>query len=76
MSPLALSGGSLVFIVIVVVVLLGAVAALYSRHGTGITQRPQGAERPEAPGVGEGPSRISSAEDEAAGPPSTERGGS
>lgn len=50
---------------------IGAVAALYSRNATGIAQRPQGAERSEAPGVGAGHSHISSADDETAGPQST-----
>jgi hypothetical protein len=71
MTPIAVAGGSWVFLAIVAVIVIGAVAALYSRNATGIAQRPQGAERSEAPGVGAGPSRISSADDEAAGPPST-----
>lgn len=39
----------------------------YTRRGSGINQHPRGAGRSEGSGVGEGPSRMSSGEDETEG---------
>jgi hypothetical protein len=62
--PLVLAvSGSAIFILVVLVILLGAIASLYTRRGSGIDQHPQGGERREAPGVAEGPSRISAADE-------------
>ena len=61
--PIALAGGSLIFLVIIIVVVAGIVFGL-TRKGSGIDQHPVGAGRSEGPGVGQGSSRISSAEDE------------
>jgi hypothetical protein len=60
-----------IVLVVVVVVLLASAYGIYSRRGSGISQHPQGAERSEAPGVGEGPSRMSNTEDETEGKIST-----
>jgi hypothetical protein len=59
------AAGATIFIVVVLVIFLGAVAAVYTRRGSGIDAHPQGAERPEAPGVGEGSSHVSAADDPA-----------
>jgi hypothetical protein len=56
-----------IVLVVVVLVVLAAAYGLYSRHGSEISQHPQGAGRSEAPGVGEGPSRRSNVEDETEG---------
>jgi hypothetical protein len=56
-----------IVLVVVVLVLLASAYGIYSRRGSEISQHPQGAERAEAPGVGEGPSRMSNTEDETEG---------
>jgi hypothetical protein len=53
-----------IVLVVVVLVLLACAYGIYSRRGSDISQHPQGAERAEAPGVGEGSSRMSNTEDE------------
>ena len=57
----------IIVLVVVVLVIVGAAYGIYSRRGSEISQHPQGAERAEAPGVGEGPSRMSNVEDETEG---------
>jgi hypothetical protein len=47
----------------VLLIFLGAFFAVSTRRGSGIDQHPQGAGRSEAPGVGEGPSRISAGDE-------------
>jgi hypothetical protein len=60
---------AMVFIVlaVVVIVVLASAFGIFSRRGSEISQHPQGAGRSEAPGVGEGPSRMSNTEDETEG---------
>jgi hypothetical protein len=60
-----------IVLVVVVLVILAAAYGIYSRRGSEISQHPQGAERSGAPGVGEGPSRMSNVEDETEGTIST-----
>jgi hypothetical protein len=55
--------GSAIFIVVVLVIFVGACFTVYTRRGSGISQHPQGRERPEAPGVGAGSSRVSAGDD-------------
>ena len=62
-----MTGGSIVFLVVVVLIVVVLVLGFYTRRGSAINQRPRGATRSEDPGVGAGPSRISSAEDETEG---------
>lgn len=56
-----------IVLVVVVLVILFAAVGIYSHSGSEISQHPQGAGRSEAPGVGEGPSRMSNVEDETEG---------
>ncbi|MDX6726585.1 MAG: hypothetical protein QOK49_1390 [Baekduia sp.] len=56
-----------IVLIVVVLIVVAAAYGIYSRRGSEISQHPQGAERAEAPGVGEGPSRMSNAEDETEG---------
>lgn len=65
--PLALAGGSLIFLIFLVVMFFVFSFTFYSRRGSAINQHPRGAGRPEDPGVGKGPSRISAAEDDTEG---------
>lgn len=65
--PLALAGGSLIFLVFIIVFFFAIVFGFYTRKGSGIDQHPVGAERSEGPGVGQGPSRMSSGEDDTEG---------
>ncbi|HWT95762.1 MAG TPA: hypothetical protein VN238_22370 [Solirubrobacteraceae bacterium] len=67
--PLALTGGTAIVVVVVVVTIFALAYGTYTRKGSGIAQHPQGAGRSEAPGVGEGSSRMSSTEDETEGMP-------
>jgi hypothetical protein len=57
----------IIVMLVVVVVFFASAYGIYTRRGSGISQHPQGAERAEAPGVGEGPSRMSNVEDETEG---------
>jgi hypothetical protein len=56
-----------IVLVVVVVVVFASAYGIYSQRGSGISHHPQGAERSEAPGVGEGPGRESNTEDETEG---------
>lgn len=62
MTPLAMAGGSLIFLAFIVVFLLAVVYGFWTRTGSGINQRPTDG-RGGAPGA-EGASRMSSAERE------------
>lgn len=67
--PLALTGGSTIVVIVVIVTVVALAYATFTRKGSGIDQHPQGAGRSEAPGVGVGHSRMSSAGDETEGVP-------
>ncbi len=60
-----MAGGAWIFIIVVVVILIGAAYSTYSRRGSGIAQRP-GRTESDAPAA-EGPSRMSAAEDDTEG---------
>ena len=66
-----MAGGATIFLIVVIVMLLGLAYGYYTRKGSGIDQHPQGGERGQAAAGADGPSRISSAEDETEGAPST-----
>ena len=55
---LASTLSNVAFGVFVVLFFVGIVYGFYTRRGSAINQRPQGASQGEAPGVGEGPSRV------------------
>jgi hypothetical protein len=58
-APLALAGGSFVFIGVIVAILIAVTLSYYTRRGLGIGEHPSDG-RGEAPGA-EGASRISNA---------------
>ena len=70
-APPALAGGATIFLVFVIVMLFALAYGYYTRKGSGIDQHPQGGERDDASSGADGPSRISSAEDETEGAPSS-----
>ena len=55
---LASTLGNIAFGVFVAIFFFAIVYGFYTRRGSGINQRPQGASQGESPGVGEGPSRV------------------
>jgi hypothetical protein len=57
-----MAGGAYIFLGVIIVFLLGVVYSYYTRRGSGIEQRPRGAERGDAQAGATGPSRISAAE--------------
>lgn len=65
--PLALAGGSWIFLVFIVVFFFAMVYGFYTRKGSGIDQHPIGGGRTDRPGVGQEPSRISSGDDDTEG---------
>ncbi len=65
--PIALAGGSLIFLAVIVVLFFAFAYGFYSRRGSGIDQHPIGAGKAGRPGVGTDPSRISSREDDTEG---------
>jgi flagellar basal body-associated protein FliL len=67
--PVALTGGSLIVVIVVVAVVFALAYGAYTRKGSGIDQHPRGAGHAGDPGVGESPSRMSSREDETEGVP-------
>ena len=64
--PLAASGGSTIFLIFIVLMVLVLGYGMYSRKGSGIEQRPQGDNMGGAPGA-EGRSRMANREDETEG---------
>ncbi len=62
---LAASGGATIFGIFLVVMLFVLAYAMYTRKGSGISQRPQGNQTGAA--GAEGPSRIANAEDSTEG---------
>ncbi len=65
--PLVLAGGSLIFLVFIVVFFFAMVYGFYTRKGSGIDQHPIGAGKADRPGVGQRSSRISSGEGDSEG---------
>ena len=59
---MALAGGSMIFLAFLVATVFVVAYSYYTRAGSGIGQRPRGAERGDAQAGATGPSRISSAE--------------
>jgi hypothetical protein len=64
--PLAATGGSTIFLIFIVLMVLVLGYGMYSRKGSGIEQRPQGNNMGGAPGA-EGRSRMANSEDETEG---------
>ena len=64
--PLAATGGSTIFLIFIVLMVLVLGYGMYSRKGSGIEQRPQGDDMGGAPGA-EGRSRMANTEDETEG---------
>jgi hypothetical protein len=63
MTVAALTGGSTIFLAFLVGTVFAVAYSYYTRRGSGINQRPRGAERGDDQGGAAGPSRISSAEE-------------
>jgi hypothetical protein len=59
----ALAGGSIIFLGFLIGTVFAIAYSYYTRRGSGINQRPRGAERGDAQSGATGPSRISAAED-------------
>jgi hypothetical protein len=66
-----MSGGTWIFVAFLVFMVIAVIFGLYTRGGSGISQRPYGSGRHDAAGGAAGPSRISSTEDETEGLPDT-----
>jgi len=64
--PLAATGGSTIFLIFIVLMVLVLGYGMYSRKGSGIEQRPQGNNMGGAPGA-EGRSRMANREDDTEG---------
>ena len=61
-APIALAGGSGIFAMFLVLLLVGVIIALYTRTGSGITERPYGKIYGGAPGAF-GPGSLSGHDD-------------
>ena len=70
-APLALAGGSTIFLVFMIVMLFALAYGYYTRTGSGIDQHPQGGERDDASSGADGPSTIASTDGDKEGAPSS-----